>query len=396
VRWASACSDLPRFDDALTACAERVMRQLGGRIPSFATLFVSAHHAAHVDVAPQLASDALGGPVILGCAAVGVIGDGRELEGEAAVSLMAGVLPGVQVQPIRLANADIPSRFAPVATWERILGVSAADSPSFLIIPDPFTFDVSDFLGGLDAVFPGAVTVGGLASGGSYSEANALFLGDRAYRGGVVAVALSGDIEVEPVVAQGCRPIGQPMFVTSCDRNILRGLDGVAPAEILQQLHAELDEADRALFREALFLGLVMDPDQDRYGPGDFLVRNLLGLDPISGALQVGAKLEARQVVQFHVRDAETSANELRTLLDARRGREDESESAALLFQCIGRGEGLYGIPDHDSGVFQNRTGIGPLAGFFCNGEIGPVHGRTFLHGYTSAFAVLRPFRGRA
>jgi small ligand-binding sensory domain FIST len=203
----------------------------------------------------------------------------------------------------------------------------------------------------------------------------------------LVGVALSGNVTVDTIVAQGCRPIGQPMFVTRCERNVLHELDGRRAIVVMQALHDTLSPRDRELLRSSLFLGVVMDESRQEYTHGDFLIRNVLGIDPQQGSLVVGTALHQGQVVQFHLRDAQTSAEDLTALL----ARYRERPAGSLLFSCLGRGQHLYGQADHDTEAFRAAVGDVPLGGFFCNGEIGPVRGRTFLHGYTSAFGLFRP-----
>jgi small ligand-binding sensory domain FIST len=185
------------------------------------------------------------------------------------------------------------------------------------------------------------------------------------------------------------------MFVTRGLRNVVFELDGAPVLEVLESLYESLDVDDQALFRQALFVGVVMDREREVYRQGDFLIRNLFGIDAKTGGLAVGTLLEPNQVLQFHVRDARTSAEDLEAMLD--RHRADSAlhrPSGALLFSCLGRGAGLYGEPDHDTRAFLSRVGPVPVGGFFCNGEIGPVRGRTFVHGYTSAFGLFRPRAG--
>jgi small ligand-binding sensory domain FIST len=133
-----------------------------------------------------------------------------------------------------------------------------------------------------------------------------------------------------------------------------------------------------------------MREDEIEYEAGDLLVRNLVGADEETGALAVGAELRPMTVAQFVLRDARTAAEDLRRLLVRHRGASARAPAGALLFSCVGRGAGLFGRPDHDTGLFVESLGPAPLGGFFCNGEIGPVGGMTFLHGYTSAFALFR------
>ena len=208
-----------------------------------------------------------------------------------------------------------------------------------------------------------------------------------------MGVAFSGDLAVDTVIAQGCRPIGQPMMVTRCHGNLLQELDGRAPVPILTELYASLGSHDRELMQHSLFVGLEMRQEQVEYAPGELLVRNLLGADGQTGALAVGAELRPMTVAQFVLRDARTAEEDLTQMLERQR-RSATPAAGALLFSCMGRGAGLFGRPDHDTGLFEEKLGPAPLGGFFCNGEIGPVGGTTFLHGYTSAFAIFR--EGRA
>ena len=160
---------------------------------------------------------------------------------------------------------------------------------------------------------------------------------------------------------------------------------------VLQDLFRTLSERDRQLMGNSLFLGVVMDELLDNPAQGDFLIRNVVGMDQRTGSLAIGEMLREGQLVQFHLRDAETSAQDLSIVLEryAVDNRENDVPGA-LLFSCLGRGEYLYGRPNHDTEIFQEKLGQVPLGGFFCNGEIGPVGGTTFLHGYTSSFGLFR------
>ena len=390
MKWASAVSDDDSLERALRRVASVVRAGLEGCRPDLVVAFVSAHHAAHFERVPRLLAEELPGGLLLGCSAGGVIGGGREIEQRPGVSLSAAFLPGVTITPLRLDNDALPSPHASAAAWARLLGVDASQAPQFVLLPDPFTFDAESLIRGLDRAYPGNTTVGGIASGGREPGANALFLGERTHRSGLVGVALRGNLIVDTIVAQGCRPVGEPMFVTGCERNVVRALDGRPPLAVLQALHDRLDPRDRQLARHSLFLGIVMKEDRQEYRQGDFLIRNLIGIDQASGALAIGALIDHGAVVQFHLRDAETSAQDLETLLTRHRQAEPTTPHGSLLFSCLGRGQFLYGRPDHDSELFRRHLGDVPLGGFFCNGEIGPVHGSTFLHGYTSAFGLFR------
>lgn len=392
MKWASAASDEARLDQALTRAASLVRAELGDCRPDLVIAFVSPHHADDLDRVPARIATLFPGALLLGCSGGGVIGGGREIEQRPGIALTAAFLPGVTITPLHLANDGLPAPDAAPQAWSRLLAVDPASTPEFLVLPDPFSFDVESLIRGLDRAYPGSTTVGGIASGGRHVGSNALFLGDRIHRGGLVGAAVSGNLAVETIVAQGCRPVGEPMFVTACERNVVRALDGRPPLQVLQELHDALQPRDRQLARHSLFIGIVMKEDRQQYGQGDFLIRNLIGIDPASGALAIGALIDPNAIVQFHLRDADTSAHDLEALLARHRAADAAPPAGALLFSCLGRGQFLYGRADHDTDLFRRHLGQVPLGGFFCNGEIGPVHGATFLHGYTSAFAL---FRGR-
>lgn len=401
--WCSTVSEQRGLEEAAREACAALRRDLGSARAHLAIAFVSDHHrTAYRELAPLLAAE-LGGALLIGCTARSVIGGGREIEGSPALSLTAATLPGVELSPFHLDVDQLPEAGAAPEDWARACGLRPATDAHFLLLADPFSFDVERLIRGLDAAFPAGKKLGGVASGGRTPGDNALYLGHKVHRAGLVGVALSGDLELDTIVAQGCRPIGMPMFVTRCRENVLQELDGRPALEVLHELYESLTPGDQDLCGGSLFLGIEMKEAQGEYQQGDFLIRNLLGSDPDAGTLTVGAVLRPLQVVQFHLRDARTSAEDLERRL-AVYGHERDAGAArgAVLFSCLGRGEHLYGRPNHDSEVLRRHLGDVALGGFFCNGEIGPVQGTTFLHGYTSAFGIfrerggVRPSRGRA
>jgi small ligand-binding sensory domain FIST len=297
----------------------------------------------------------------------------------------------VQIRGVHLNQHTIPPTYAERNAWESSLQITGAAPDCLLLLADTFSFPSEDFLKGLDRNFPQTIKLGGLASGMEQAETACLLLNETVYQSGVVSLALSGNIKVDTIVAQGCRPIGEPMFANATHENLILELDGKVPRDVLTELYATLSRADRKLFTDALFIGIAMEKQRERYQAGDFLVRTILGLDPRSGALWVNSHVPTHSVVQLHLRDAQTSSYDLEQLLKRYRAAPESGQAAcALLLSCLGRGAQLYGHPDHDSNAFKQYIGDVPLGGFFGNGEIGPVHGATHLHGYTSVFGIFR------
>lgn len=391
MRWASAIDTDASLGSAIERAAEKVFTDLGRQEPDLLIVFVSQEHGSRFDAVSELLYREFENTFLFGCCGSAVIGGGREVEDQPAISLTGAVLPGVKFRGLHLDAAHVPPVYAEPRVWEDTLHLTASQQPSFLILADPFSFETEVFVRGLDRVYPSSVKIGGLASGARQVGGSALYLGKQVFHSGAITLALTGNIEVDAVVAQGCRPIGDPMFVTNAHENLIREIDGHAPRDVLADLFERLAPADRDLFSQSLFLGLALRKDASEYAPGDFLIRNILGMDPQSGALWVNAHVPNKSVVQFHLRDATTSAMDLeRALTSYRASRHVEPAGGALLFSCAGRGIGLYGQTDHDSNAFRRLIADVPLGGFFCNGEIGPVQNATYLHGYTSSFAVFR------
>lgn len=412
MKWVSALSQRPSLEAAIA----EVVQQAKGMLqttPDLGLVFISTAFASEYARLMPLLQEYLPGLPILGCGGGGVVGVDRlglaqEIEGEPALALTLASLPDVKVQTFHLAAEDLPDPDSSPDAWISRIGVPATAQPHFVLLADPFSSKINDLLQGLDFAYPGAVKVGGLANGGN-GTSTGLFCNYQLYREGTVGVALSGDIVVETIVAQGCRPIGQPYWVTEGERNILLGLEeqvspnpvlhrGNAlvsqkrtPLEVLQNLIQNLSEEDRTLAQHSLFVGVAQNEFKQNLEQGDFLIRQLLGVDPRVGAIAIGDRIRPGQRIQFHLRDAHASAEDLEALLIRYKQQSQHSSSAgALIFSCLGRGERLYGEPNFDSRLFNQYQPDVPLSGFFCNGEIGPVGGSTFLHGYTSVFGIYR------
>lgn len=402
MKWYSTLHTSTSLEKALRQAARDVKSRLGSDSADLGLLFISSRYrAAVVDLWPVLKEE-LRIKHLLGCTGGGVIGGGRELEEQPGVSLTAAVLPDVNITPFYIQQENLPDGDAAPKAWRDLVHVTPEQKPSFLILSDPFSIDSDALVAGLDFAFPLSIKVGGLASGGQNVNQNLLMSEEKIISKGAVGVALSGDIFVEAVVAQGCRPIGEPLTVTQCDTNVLVSVNNQPPLAYIQELYEKLEPRDKELLQSSLFIGLLMDPFKKDPKQGDFLIRNIVGLDQPKGILAIGANLRPGQTVQFHLRDAATSREDLNLMLSNSESAKlksmaagNPSQSGAMLFSCLGRGRRLYGEPDHDSALFKSVIGDIPVGGFFCNGEIGPVGGKTYLHGYTSSIAVFSPVKSK-
>jgi small ligand-binding sensory domain FIST len=378
--FAAAASTAVDHNQAIDEVVPSLLDQLGGT-PDLVVCFFSMDHAEAASGIALSLSERLGTSAIVGCTAQAVIGGRRELEGSSGLSVWAARLPGVEVRPFALQVVQVPDGYG-VTGWP---GFDAGARATVLLLADGFSFPADRFLERLNDEQPGVPVVGGLASGGERPGQHRLVLGSEALQSGAVGVAFVGPLEVRTVVSQGCRPIGSPYAVTRGEGNIVQELGGQSALQRLRQLVSNLTPREQVLVRGGLHVGQVIDEHKAEFGRGDFLIRGLVGADPDTGAIAVGDAVEVGQTLQFHVRDATAADEDLRLLLDpvAR-----WNPKGVLLFSCNGRGRGFFGKPNHDAGLLARATGDVPLAGFFAQGELGPVGKRNFVHGYTASMAL--------
>ncbi len=364
----------------------------GASLCDLALIFGSFHHRSALDEAAAIVRKTISPRVLLGVTAEAVLASDKELEGVAGFSAIALRLPGVQLHPWHSTPEDpIPLRDAEKIRQRIGLEAGAKDFRATIMFGDPFSTPITRLLPAITACGDAPVPViGGMASGASQPGLNVLVLDDRVYNSGAIGVSLSGNIEIEFIVSQGCRPIGTPFVITKCKENVILELGGRKAIQALQEMANGLTDAEKRLLSRGLLLGTVINEYKDRFGRGDFLVRNVMGMDQRVGGIVAGEMCKVGQTVQFHVRDAATAAEDLQLLLDAQ-VLHSAPPVAALLFSCNGRGERLFGEPNHDLNIIRDRLGENlPIAGFFAAGEFGPIGDRSFLHGHTASLAILR------
>lgn len=374
--FAAALSEHPIPAQALGEVAGQILESLGTE-PDVALLFVTPPHAGALEDMAAALVEILRPGVSIAAAAVSVVGTDREVEEEAAVSLWAGRLGPVQsvrLEAVRTTEGIVIEGWPPAPDFE----------PSALVlVADPFSFSAEALYADLATRYPGLPVVGGNASAARGPGGNRLALDGRVHTTGAVGVLIGPGVDVETIVSQGCRPIGQPYIVTRAEGHELYELAGEPALARLIEMSRRMSEEDIDLINAGLHLGQVIDEHKSKFERGDFLVRNVVGAQEATGAIVVGDPVAVGATVQFHVRDAATADEDLRQLLDGRRA------DGALLFTCNGRGAALFDMPDHDAGVLHERVGA-PATGFFAAGEFGPVGGRNFVHGFTASIALFR------
>ncbi len=350
-------------------------------------LFVSAGHQEHVQEIVRGVGDALAITHLLACTCAGIIGTDREVEKQAGASLFLAKLPDVRCKPFHIAQPQLEG-LKSAEDYYSAFEVYPNENPVFLLFPDPFQIDLNAFMEGMNEAYPGAALIGGLASGSTSANGNILVVNGQTHTQGMIGMALSGDITIETIVSQGCKPVGESYIVTKAEKNIIYEVAGKTFLDILRQVFLSLDERERQLMQQALLIGIAMDEYTHEFGRGDFLVRPVIGIDQNTGAVGIGDRIRSGQTIQLHLRDARTASEDLTELLMGFKKGPPRSIAGALVFSCNGRGEGLFGEPNHDIDLIQKHLGPIPAAGFFCAGEIGPIGGKNFIHGFTDSIAV--------
>jgi small ligand-binding sensory domain FIST len=392
MRAAAAIAQGPAWQDALAQLARELERVTAGEDEiHLALLFASPQYQDGFASLVEEARKLTGARTLAGCSGQGIIGMDREIEGEPAISLMTLALPGADLRSFHLSQEDI-ERNHTAEDWHRSTGVAPTEVNAWLIFADPFSLDAEGLVAGISAAYPGTPLIGGLASGDQRVQRTHLFLDGQVLGQGAVALALCGPYTVRTVVSQGASPIGETWAITAAEGNVIRTIAGRPAYEVLVETVQALPPELSQRARSNLLVGLAMNEYREDFRRGDFLIRNLLGVDQASGALAVGATVQVGQTIQFQLRDPAAADEDLRELLgSATVEMAGQEPIAALLCSCNGRGVGLFGTPNHDAAAMSAELGPIPVSGFFCNGEIGPVGPQTFLHGFTASIAIIVP-----
>lgn len=361
------------------------MSGLGASV-DLAMVFVSSDRAADCERIAATLCERLGTQRLLGCTAESLVGTGREVEGETGISLWVAHLPGVLLAPMHLNYVKTPDG-AIITGWPDDYAAEWPASTAMFCLGDPFSFPAELMLEQLNEDRPGVPVIGGMASGGATPGENRLILGRQVVDSGAIACLVSGAIKIRTVLSQGCRPIGRPLIITKAEGNIVHELGGRPALLVLKEVFDTLPTREQELVQRALHLGRVLSEYQEHFDAGDFLVRNVIGHDPQSGAIAVGDYFRVGQTVQFHIRDAKTADDDLTQHLAGVRDAKAKP-LGGLLFTCNGRGQRLFGEPHHDAALVRDYLGDIPLAGFFAQGELGPVAAKNFMHGFTASLAL--------
>jgi len=376
------------FDEAgLQRWAEELRHRLTGRV-TLGLVFMTPRFFPQAKQILEILRVHAQVPLLVGCSSQGLIAGSEEIEAEAGLALGLYSLPGAELSAHYFTQSQIEAAEGQ-GYWQEQTGIKSDATNGWLAFLDPFHMDSEGWLRSWGAAYAPAPVLGGLASGDFTEQQTQVYLNGDVYEEGGVAVSIGGAVELASVISQGCTPIGDTWTLTRVEKNFIQQIGNRPAYEVLAETVQALSTEEQKKARGNLFIGLVVNEYLDEFHRGDFLIRNLLGGDPQSGVLAVGAMPRPGQTIQFQRRDAAAANEDMGELLErATQNLAGRTIYGACLCSCNGRGQTFFKQPNHDAALVQDKLGPFGLTGFFCNGEIGPIGKKSFLHGYTASVAL--------
>jgi small ligand-binding sensory domain FIST len=377
------------FDEiVLQHWAADLRAKLRAKKVSLGLVFMSPKFFPHAQAVLEILQVHAQIPLLAGCSGKNLIAGTREIEENAGLVLALYALPGAELKAVRFTPEDVEAA-ENTADWPAHTGVTPEQSNGWLAFADPFHMDCETWLRSWSEAYPKTPVLGGLASGDPHDTNAQIYLNQEVFEDGGIAISFGGGVALASVISQGCTPIGETWTLTKVEQNLIHQIGNRPAYQVLAETFNALPVAEQKQSRGNLFVGLAMNEYLEDFHRGDFLIRNLLGADPQSGIVAIGALPRMGQTIQFQRRDAQAANEDMCALLDrAREKLADATIYGGCLCSCNGRGRGLFSLPDHDARLVQETLGPMGVAGFFCNGEIGPVGEKNFLHGYTASLAL--------
>ncbi len=377
------------FDEnGLRAWAEKLRAQLGARPVSLGLVFMSPKFFPHAQATLEILRVHARIPLLAGCSSVSLVAGSKEIEDATGIVLALYSLPGAELKGFRFTQTEVEEA-GDKNYWPLESGVAPDKSNGWLAFIDPFHLDAESWVRSWNAAYAPLPVFGGLASGIFQDQTTQVYLNGEVFEDGGVAISVGGDVKLSGVISQGCTPIGETWTLTRVEQNLIHQIANRPAYAVLAETVQQLSPADQQKARGNLFIGLVVNEYLEDFHRGDFLVRNLIGGDPNSGVLAVAALPRMGQTMQFQRRDAVAANEDMGELLEREKEKiGDTPIYGGCLCCCSGRGKNLFGAPNHDAELVQKELGPLGLAGFYGNGEIGPVGGKNYLHGFTASLAL--------
>ncbi len=355
---------------------------------TFGQLFTTPGCSRHAKEIMEIVQIYAHVPTLIGCSASGLIAGHQEIENEAGFCIALYHLPATQARAIHLP-LDIFEAADRAIKIRGAIGPHPENVNAWTLFASSESIGNEAWLPDWDHATEHRTTIGGFACAASAAHESELYLNGAVLTDGAVALGLEGAVTIEPLISQGCRPVGSPWTITQAEDNVIHQIGNRPILEVLRDTLEGMSQKEQQKARGNIFIGLVLDEYKASFSAGDFLVRNLAAIDPKTGAVAIASPLRIGQNLQFQIRDASTASSDFELhLKDQAAQLADRTIYGSCLCDCIGRGTSLYGVPDHDVSMIHEIYPDLPIIGLFCNGEFGPSKNRTLLHGYAASLGL--------
>ncbi|HTT77354.1 MAG TPA: FIST N-terminal domain-containing protein [Candidatus Binataceae bacterium] len=387
IRAGTGYSTATNARTAALEATQAALKQAGLRSADAALCFASTTYGGSYPLMVRTVAETAGTREVAGCGSIGVIAAGREIERGPSVAVM--VWASDVISASRLFVPQLRGRTRETAsTIAQTIRPKLGANNLLCLFPDTYNVEPEPLLAALASELPGVTIVGGGATeDGSIGE-TFQFCGDVVSSNAVSGMLIAGDFDLNLGSALACAPIGSGHRVTAVRENIIYELDGRSAWEVFAEAAGPLaDDLPRAL--AFVFLAIPLNPSMTQIERGGFYVRNITGASAEHGAIAVAYRPRQGDLVGLVLRDAERSREELKAALAMMQARVKHPPGFGLYFDCVSRGSGLYGIPDHDSAYIGQYFGGLPVAGFFTGFEIGLLGGEAGVLQYSGVLATI-------
>lgn len=357
---------------AADACLEALgTYRDGGDAANLGFVYASDTFAAHFSEISAFLREATGIAHWVGSVGLGVCATGVEYFDDPALCLLTGRFPEQAFRVFADVVDDLQGFEAEHGAWCDQSGARFA-----MVHADPHNGGVDALVNALCERMDGGFVVGGLTSSrGAHPQ-----LADGITAGGVSGVLFDPRVSVVTRLTQGCSPLGPPHEISRCRGNLLTQLDGRPALDVFYQDIGEVLARDAGRLGATVFAGLPVKGSDT----GDYLVRNLVGIDEAGRALAIAAGVEVGDQVMFCRRDAAAAGQDMRRMLSELARVLEGPPLGGVYYTCLARGPNLLGADSQELKLIEAALGSFPLVGFFGNGEI--CHNR--LYGYTGVLTL--------
>ncbi|MFQ5913867.1 MAG: FIST N-terminal domain-containing protein [Nitrospinota bacterium] len=372
---------------AASEAADQAMARMGVNRVDWAVVFATVHHFAAYRKMMEAVAESTGAAKLVGCSGSGVLTEEGEIEGAPGIAVLAVVSPSLQAYPFLERPIESRPDDAALAIAEEVRPHVSARS-ALVLFPDTYHLNPQPFLSSLEEELGPVQLIGGGASEDGSQGRTYQFYGSRIESNAVVGMLLTGTASVDVRMTQACRPLGPTLVVTGAERNVIYELGGRPAFEVFQDAAGEELMRDLRKAVTTVFVGLPMDLDQEEIDRGQYLIRNVVGVDPESGAIAIADEVRTGQILTFALREPVGAREDLMRMASGLR-KDRPPVAFGMYFNCMARGRGLYGEAGVDSRTLRESLEGAPVAGFFTGSEIASIGGKTRLHQYSGVLLLV-------